>query len=57
MGYPASYLVFMRKGGTGKNKVWEARLHGGKRDRNKQSCEDIVTAVVSLSVLSLHVFM
>jgi len=30
-------------------------LHGGKRYGNKQSCEDIVTAIVSWSILNLHV--
>ena len=31
------------------------RLHRGKRYRNKQSCEDIVTAIVFWSVFSSHV--
>jgi hypothetical protein len=47
--------VFLRKGKTSQNGHSNVRLHRGKRYGNKQSCEDIVTGVVSLSVLSLHV--
>ena len=32
------------------------RLRRGKRYGNKQSCEDIVTAVVSWSVFSVYMF-
>jgi len=32
------------------------RLHSGKRCENKQSCEDIVTAVVSWSVFKCFMF-
>jgi len=30
-------------------------LHRGKRYGNKQSCENVVTAIVSWAILSLHV--
>jgi len=47
--------VFLRKGRTSQNGHSSVRLHRGKRYGNKQSCEDIVTAIVSLSILSLQI--
>jgi len=43
--------VFLRKGETNQNKHSNVRISRGKRYGSKQSCEDFVMAVVSLSIL------
>jgi hypothetical protein len=48
--------VFFRKGETIQNRDTQMlQLHRRKRYRNKHNSEDIVTAIVSWSILSLHV--
>jgi len=37
--------VSWRKGGTGKNKDWEARLHGGRKYWKEQNGEHIVREI------------
>jgi len=44
--------VFLRKGETSQNRYSDSQ----RKEVREQSCEDIVTAVVSWSILSLHVF-
>ena len=43
--------VFLRKGETNQNKHSNVRISRGKRYGIKQSCEDFVMAIVSLSIL------
>jgi hypothetical protein len=48
---------FLEKGRDKPEEVYSnVRPHRGKRYGNKQSCEDIVTAIVPWSILSLHVY-
>jgi len=48
---------FLEKGRDKPEEVHSnVRFHRVKRYGNKQSCEDIVTAFVSWSILSLHVY-
>jgi hypothetical protein len=47
--------VSLRKEVTRQNRHSNLRLHRGKRYGNKQSCEDIVMAVVSWPILTLDV--
>jgi len=47
---------FLEKGrGKPEQVQSNVRLYRGKRYGNKQSCQDIVTAIVSWSILSLHI--
>jgi hypothetical protein len=51
------WACFLEKGRDKPEEVHSnVRLHRGKRYGNKQSCEDIVTAFVPWSILSLHVY-
>ena len=43
--------VFLRKGEPSQNRHSNVRLHRGVSEGNEQSCEDIVTAIVSCSVV------
>jgi hypothetical protein len=48
---------FLEKGRDKPEEVHSnVRLHRGKRYGNKQSCEDILTAFVFWSILSLHFY-
>jgi len=46
---------YFERGETSRTGHSNMRLHSGRRYGNEHSCEDIVTAVVSWSILSLHV--
>ena len=50
-GLACNMPVFLRKGETSQNKYSNSH----KKEVREQSCEDNVTAIVSWSILSLHV--
>ena len=54
-GLACRLTLFLIKGETSQDRVWNVRLYRGKSYGNKQSGEDIVTEVASWWVLSLHV--
>jgi len=50
-GFACRLPAVLRKGEPSQNRHWNVRLRRGETEGNEQSCDDIVTAIVSWSIV------